>query len=82
MSFFIEKKISLNLVLDISGQTKIRHSYGGGESITKYITDIFIFTLKQDYQIKVFERAKLDEFKSKFMEAKSVKAKTKAKPLF
>ena len=65
--FFIYPRIiPVGSVLDISGQTKIEHSYGGGISKTNYITDIFIFTNNQDYQIKVFEKAKLNEFAAKF----------------
>jgi hypothetical protein len=70
---FLMFKISLPLsqVVEVNGQTKISHEYGGGKSRTIYTTDVFLITDDMDYQIRVFERAKIQEFENKFNMAKA-----------
>ncbi len=71
--FLLFKKIlPLSAIADVKGQTKISHEYGGGKSRTLYTTDVFLITDDNDYQIRVFERAKPQEFEVKFKNAKNL----------
>lgn len=73
--FLLFKKIlPLSAIGDVKGQTKISHEYGGGKSRTLYTTDVFLLCDEKDYQVRVFERAKIQEFEVKFKKAKSLLA--------
>lgn len=61
-----KKEIPLSIINDIVPQTKTSRTYSKGKSTTQYKTDIFIITDDGDYQVEVWERAKLNEFKTKF----------------
>ncbi len=67
-----KKDLPLSQIADVKGQTKISHEYGGGKSRTLYTTDVFLITDDMDYQVRVFERAKIQEFESKFHKAKTL----------
>lgn len=67
-----KKNLPLSAIADIKGQTKISHEYGGGKSRTLYTTDVFLISDDKDYQLRVFERAKIQEFEVKFEKAKSL----------
>lgn len=68
-----KKELSLSSILSAEGQTKTERQYDGkGRSRTIYITDVFLVTDVKDYQIRVFERAKINEFKKKFSDAKNL----------
>lgn len=65
------KTIPFSEIISIEDQTKTERRYTKGKSITIYITDLFIITSTGDYQISVWERAKIGEFKTKFTFAKN-----------
>ena len=60
------RSVAFNSIIDIAGQTKSERVYGKGRSKTIYITDVFLFTEDNEYQVKVFERAKINEFVLKY----------------
>jgi len=67
-----KNEIPLSIINDVVPQTKTTRTYKKGKSTTNYKTDIFLITDDGDYQIEVWERAKLNEFKMKFKSAKKL----------
>lgn len=61
-----KKEISFSDIIKIEGQTKTERKYQKGKSTTVYKNDVFILTEGGDYQVNLWERAKIGEFKSKF----------------
>ena len=65
-----KKELPISIINDVVAQTKTSRKYEKGKSTTHYQTDIFLITDECDYQINVWERAKLNEFKIKLKSAK------------